>query len=343
MLEKFWTKFPHLNTKENREVLTNKSSFRTIYLKLETINICNNLCVICAYRDQERLKSVMPLYLYRKVLEDYSEMGGGFLSFTPLVGDVLLDKHLIERLEMLDQFPSINDVGVTTNAVMSKLYSDEQLNFIVNKFKRISISVYGLDNEEYELMTQRKTYYDMLEGIRRIAGFSGNAISLELRLLKKRSESELDQWLQNEILSHLPDEKYSNIRINSVINDYANWGIYNEVNTPLPFDAKWFKIEKQIAREQCMIPLLTVQVFSNGNISFCPCDNFNDIPELRLGNIIDESLKTLCNSKRAEELWDWDKYGTPEFCQSCSFHIPMKFLEQNPSIITNPHPIVGAG
>jgi radical SAM protein with 4Fe4S-binding SPASM domain len=84
-------------------------------------------------------------------------------------------------------------------------------------------------------------------------------------------------------------------------------------------------------------------IYSNGNVSYCPCDNFDDIEELRLGNIMKRSLTNIYNSRRAYELWHWERYGTPEFCKSCSFHIPLSILQTNSTILSDPHQIVGAG
>src|SRR5260221_2881 len=97
----------------------------------------------------------MPMELFEKAVQDYSDMGGGFLSLTPVVGDVFLDKLLPERLRLLEKYPAIRDIGMTTNAVMVYQYNDSNLRFILNRFSRISISVYGMAPDEYSLMTQR--------------------------------------------------------------------------------------------------------------------------------------------------------------------------------------------
>ena len=193
-------------------------------------------------------------------------------------------------------------------------------------------------------MTGRKTYFRMKEGIRRILTLSPNHVMLEFRLLKKRSKDQLFEWVRTEILPEWDAATFAErVHINSVITDYANWGIYDALNTPLPADASWFSSERQETRQQCLIPIFACIVFSNGNVSFCPCDNFDDTPELRLGNIMSDSLISMYNSPRAQELWNWSSCGTPEFCKNCSFHIPLDVLRENPTILTDPHQIVGAG
>jgi radical SAM protein with 4Fe4S-binding SPASM domain len=167
---------------------------------------------------------------------------------------------------------------------------------------------------------------------------------MEFRLLDKKSPEKLLEWLKNEVMQGVDSNTWiSKTRINSSITDYANWGMYNNSNNPLTGDAKWIPFQKLDNRPQCLIPMLACIVLSNGNVSFCPCDNFDDVEELRLGNIMEHSLASLYNSPRAQELWQWKKYGTPAFCKNCSFHIPLSLLQETPSILTDPHQIVGAG
>jgi len=336
-----WALLPEIAPMAYQDHLTNRGRSRPLYLRIETVNTCNNLCIVCAYRDQERPKAIMPMDVFKKTIEDYAALGGGFLSLTPLVGDALLDRYLVSRLKFLEEVPAIRELGVTTNAAMVHRFDDEELAYVVNRFGRISISIYGVDEDEYRRMTGRTTYNRMKEGIRRIVALSRHKIQFEFRLLNHRTRDQLDNWLRNDVLAGIdwPDR----VSINSAITNYANWGVYDQVNTPLPGDARWLPSERQEHRQQCLIPIFACIVFSNGNVSFCPCDNFNDTPELRLGNVMNSSLSDMYNSPRARQLWDWAHCGTPEFCKNCSFYIPLTVARNKPTILSDPHQIVGAG
>lgn len=327
------------NRLDTSPLLTPDGRRRTLYLRIETVNICNNLCVVCAYRDQTRVKSTMSMATYRKALEDYREMGGGYVSITPLVGDVLLDRHLKERIEVIRKAEWVTGVGMTTNAAMAHRFDDSELEDIVSSFEWISISIYGCDQEEYEIMTKRRTYKQLLNGIRRICTYARNPVSLEFRLLKKRPREELDRWLREEVFEAEP----TNCFVNSTLLKYANWSIYSAENNPLPFNAQWAPEEPKDHKAQCLIPIFGFMVFSNGNVSFCPCDNFDDVEELRLGNINEQSLIDIYNSDKVQRLWDWKKHGIPEFCKRCTFYAPLKKLARKPGLLTNPHTYVGAG
>jgi Iron-sulfur cluster-binding domain len=179
----------------------------------------------------------------------------------------------------------------------------------------------------------------MIEGVRRILSLAPIKVSLEFRLLHAKSKNDLYDWVTREVRP-APGANYV---INSVITDYANWGIYTETNNPLAGDAKWFASQRTERRQQCLIPMFACIVYSSGNVSFCPCDNYDDVKELRIGNILQNSLTDMYNSPRTVALWNWDKHGTPEFCKGCSFHIGLDLLRADPEILTNPHKIVGAG
>src|SRR5215475_13722152 len=82
-----------------------------------------------------------------------TEMGGGFLSLTPLVGDVLLDRYLSDHLQFLRTVPEIRSLGVTTNGAMMHRFGDAELATILPSFDRLSLSIYGTDASEYATMT----------------------------------------------------------------------------------------------------------------------------------------------------------------------------------------------
>ena len=118
---------------------------RPLYLRIETVNFCNNDCIICAYSDQTRIKAHMPRAVFEKAVDDYAVMGGGYVSLTPLVGDVLLDRHIRQHIDYLRKCNFVSGIGFTTNAAMAHRFSNRELDGIVGPLQRLSISIYGLD------------------------------------------------------------------------------------------------------------------------------------------------------------------------------------------------------
>jgi radical SAM protein with 4Fe4S-binding SPASM domain len=304
---------------------------RPVMLLCETVNICNNNCVICAYGKMTRRKETMSLELFEKVLRDYSEMGGGKLSLTPVVGDIFMDKLLVERLDLIKRYPKIISISVTTNAVLSDRYSDNELKHILGQFDKLHISIYGMDEEEYRLITNRSSYLRMISSVKRLIELTEdkNKISFGFRLFKKYSESDMANWIKHNFNEVIPY---------GYTNSYANWGGVINDNIQLPFSGEWLK--KQINCSQCLIPLVACQVFSNGDVSFCSCCDYDIIDDLKLGNIKDQTLSSIYNSKKTRSLWNFSK-KFPEFCKMCTFHKPLSDLQKYDFMFRDPFSFIG--
>lgn len=319
MLERLSALYPQIDFKNHSAVTTCNRRFRPIMLTVETVNICNNDCIICAYSSQTRAKKTMSLDLFRKIIQDYSDMGGGPLSLTPVVGDAFLDKHLARRIEIVREFPNISSISIVTNAVMTNLREERDLPYILANLNQIYISIYGADEEEYELMTQKKTYGKMIEGIRRILDSTDAVVLLGFRLLKDRSQDALGEWVANV----KQGTRYRNEITYGSVRDYANWSVM-DTSKALPFGARWMSTPNN--QRQCAIPLFACQVLVNGSVSFCSCPNFDDDKQLSLGNVADKSLLDILNGERSESLWNWAEEGVPNFCRTCSFHAPIDVM-----------------
>jgi len=314
---------------ERIEKLTFNGRSRPLTLSVETVNICNNDCIICPYSSQTRAHQTMSIELFGKILDDYTLIGGGNLALTPFVGEILLDKHLLTRLEMIKKSGIVSRLSVTTNGVMAHLFDDPTLEYIIHSFYRIWISIYGMDAEEYKAMTRKDEYEKALENICRILRFSKGNIVLGIRHLKKRSSEDIYKWVEN--LKNRANYKYPL----EVIEDmfvFNNWSIFN-TNTKLPFDAKWRPAPTHM--DQCLLPLLYTKITSAGDLSFCACVNFDASEELLLGNIKNYSLLELYNNEKCRKLWNWKSNGIPEFCRTCSFYQSLDVIEQQPTIFSD--------
>jgi radical SAM protein with 4Fe4S-binding SPASM domain len=304
---------------------------RPLMLICETVNICNNDCLICAHSLMKRKKEIMSLELFKKVLQDYSDIGGGKLSLTPMIGDIFLDKLFIDRIKLIPQYPKITGLSVTTNAVASDLFSDAELTYVLENFERLHISIYGLDDEEYQVMTRRNHYLRMLKNVKRIIDISKNKTSIVFgfRFLKDHSEGEIKTWIQQNFGSEIPF---------NYTKTFSNWGNKIDTSIRLPFNGEWTQYKENTMK--CLVPVFACQIFSNGDVSFCACPDFDIDDDLKLGNIKDNSLIDIYNSKKCQQLWDSDK-KIPDFCKYCSFFKPFTELSQYERAIENPIDFIG--
>src|SRR5262249_60938755 len=97
--------------------------------------------IISHYPPHPRRKQYMPLDLFSQAIRQYSEIGGGPVGLTPMVGEVLLDKMLLDRLRILDDSPAVTVVSAISNGSMAYLYTDQQLAEILSYFDRLTISI----------------------------------------------------------------------------------------------------------------------------------------------------------------------------------------------------------
>jgi MoaA/NifB/PqqE/SkfB family radical SAM enzyme len=305
---------------------------RPIMIRIETVNICNNNCLICTKQISKRKKEIMSVDLFEKILSDYSKIGGGDISLTPTGGEIFLDKYLLDRLDLIKNYPKIRNLSVTTNGVFSDRYSDDDLSKILSRFNRIQISIYGIDEEEYKTMTRRNTYDRMIKNIQRILHLNEDStkIILGFRFLKNRETNQIDDWIEKNFSQKI-EFLYTNY--------YHNWGNKKITEIKLPFDAKWFPPCNNSSK--CIYPLIGCQIFSNGDVSFCPCPDYNGDIELHIGNIKKTNLLQIINSKKVQYLWDSSR-KIPNYCQFCNAFKPFNNVNELIPIFNNPSIIFGA-
>jgi MoaA/NifB/PqqE/SkfB family radical SAM enzyme len=317
--EKWWDKseedsivfgnVKYLNKAKLKKYFQYQNMCRPLYLGIETVNICNLKCIICPCNKMTRKRELMDMDLFKKIVSDYCEIGGGDVSLTPVGGDIFLDKYLPERINHLKNQNKIRDIGFITNAIAASRFSDEDLRFIINSTYRIDISIYGLNEEEYSTITRTNGNYDkMIESARRIVSFNEKSlIVFGFRFLINHSQTEIEQWIINNFKKKIPF---------GYTLEYGNWGGEMNVKTRLPYDAKWLPVQKNTKKMPCHFPLASTKVFLNGDVKFCLCIDYNnDIPENTIGNIKHERLIDIYNGVKARHLW---RHGFSK-CKICTF------------------------
>ncbi len=305
--------------------------FRPVMLFCETTNICPNACIVCAYPRMTRPKGVMSPDLFERVVTDYAAMGGGDVSLTPVVGDVFHDPHLGERVARLRREPAIGKIGFTTNAVRADTLGDAGLRALLRGLDRIYLSVYGLDAEENRILTGRRHFDRARDNVKRIVDLVDDVskIGVGFRLLRRGSEEALRHWLRETCGVVLPF---------GVVTEFANWGVLDTA-VPLPLDATW--VPERPVTLPCLLPVVACQVHVDGNVSFCPCDDFDASPELSLGRIGQDTLSALCNGPAAARLWAAGAEDTPGHCRRCTFHRPLPDPDCLRALLNNPFDLIG--
>jgi len=295
---------------------------RPLYISIETTNICNARCVFCAYPKMTRAKTVMSPELFEKIISDYIDMGGGAVGLTPIVGDVLVDPHLPDRLALLRNEEAITHVAFTTNAIAWGRFSERNQRLILESVDCISISLGGLDPLSYNTMFAVDRFDKVCEAIESMCRIkSAHGLGVELHLLF-RVNRPADELIADERMAFFRRPEITNI---TSLNNFGNWGglIGSE---DLPEGAQLIQVDlspqriREKKKHPCFVHYLSPEITCTGLVSACGCMNA-EAGALILGDV---------TQKHLGEIWQGDTrkrllaaYGTdalPEICKRCSYY-----------------------
>ena len=135
-------------------------------LGFEITNACNANCSFCAYRFMKRKLRIIETKKIDKIVKEYSEQGGGTINFTPVVGDPLVDKELLDKIKICKSYKNINDIFLYTNGLFLNKFNSEELVF--SGLTRISISTYIGNAEGYKKYYGSHRYKQVMNNIRNL-------------------------------------------------------------------------------------------------------------------------------------------------------------------------------
>jgi Radical SAM superfamily/Iron-sulfur cluster-binding domain len=294
---------------------------KPLVLQVETTNICNALCVFCAYPSMKRKKGVMSLPLFEKIVQEYAVMGGGAFSFTPVVGDALLDPHLLERLRLLEQFPVIDQVSMTTNGIALENYSDDEVRTLLKAFSCIQVSIGGLDRECYRSQYGVDRFQAVHKGMERLIRLRVG-IDQPARLI---FAFRTDDWVfPLRFRKELAGYRRQGVHIGHIWN-YDNYsGVVNALEHP-QLVIKGNAPEKPLP---CAYPCIHLAICWDGKITACGCVDFEG-DKLPLGNILNQTVAEVWSgTQHAGILASFPKGRLLPVCRECSAYRPDTLFAQ---------------
>ena len=304
------------------------------HVGFELSNLCNANCTFCAYRFQERDKEKIGVNIYNKVLEEYVQQKGGGISFSPTVGDPLVDKDIVDKIKKASSQSEISQIALYTNGILLKKIGF--LNLIKSGLTQLSISTYMGSQEGYKKYYGVDKYDLVMNNILEISrinaglGFPVN-ISLHLRV-----DLDNEDWKKTTIFTQI--NKYITTKNISYLTEYDNWG-GKIVQADLPVGAVIEEpIEfKEKIKSPCFELYRRMHILSNGNVGCCVCRDMEG--EINIGNVEKQSILEIWNGKILSDLRKkWTKEGaTPKVCEECTRYQSIdKYIENNKqSILLN--------
>jgi len=284
---------------------------RPVFLVIEVSNICNANCTFCAYQHQTRPKKIMSPAIFKKVLDDFDELGGGGLILCPVVGESLVDKDFVEKVRYARSKKNITNIDLTSNGILLTREKFEEL--AKAGLTRVNLSISGLEREEYKRVYRVDKFdqiYQHLLDISQSEYFKKVIFTLNLR-----TDSLLPQ-----LQPAYREMKKRGYRFNRTYG-FSSWlgAIKNEDLTGWMF----LKPSRPPKRIPCALLRGTMGIFSDGKMTACCCQNFDANDELCVGNIMEQKLDAPWKEGKYAEFERRFREGDPPSpCKSCLHYRP---------------------
>lgn len=286
-----------------------------LILQIETTNLCNARCVFCAYPSMTRRKGVMSMPLFEKVVKDYCAMGGGPVSLTPVVGDALLDPHLLERLGLLRAAPEISQISLTTNAIALERYSDVQIGYLLETLDCIQVSIGGLDSETYVKLYGVDRFTQVKREMERLLDLKDSVPHpAKISFAFRTNDWKFDFLFRRQ----LKEYRRRGVFV-SHISSYANYAGLVQSDEKLKLNV----IDGQEKKpEPCIYASVHMSICWDGTITACGCADFN-ADSLRIGQVETDGLSQVWSGdKRIAILNSFGLGKPPGICRKCSAYAP---------------------
>lgn len=308
---------------KGRDILEHMRSIialRPIMLNLETYSVCNAKCVFCARRKLPQTKELMPLDLFKRICSEYKAMGGGYLGFSPLLADPLLDPFLLERIGIIrESFPTIS-AHLFTNGIALQKFSDDQLIEILTGLKYINISLGGLTKDSYKIMMgvdQFESVWESLGRLSRIKQKLGRACKLTLHIRTHR----IREAMKSPALVKLRELGYD---CDDIMNAFSSWdGLIKQED--LPEGATLIKRNNARCKIPCLIPMSYMTIMPDGRTLACGCIDAKE--STRIGHLDSSTLMEIWQGSELKALrCSFTNGNLYPVCKHCGYYRNYKVI-----------------
>jgi radical SAM protein with 4Fe4S-binding SPASM domain len=300
---------------------------RFINFGMEITNICNANCTFCAYRYQQKKKGVIDTDNYKRLIDEYSKVGGGPMTYTPTVGDPLVDPDIIEKIKYGRSKSNISSILLYTNGILLNKFGFK--NVLNSGIDRLAISTYVGSKEGYLKYYQKDQYETVVNNIIEISKINKELNNPVLITLHLRVESNPSIWKNSS--EYLKIIEFMDEKDIQYLTTYDTWGgkIKKEdlpegceVDVPISLDQK-------IKKGPCFELFRRVHVLPDLNVGACICVDLEN--EINIGNLKENNLKDIWKGDKIKSFRsNWKKGILPEVCKQCTRYEPVEyFIDKN--------------
>jgi len=283
-------------------------------LHLELTNACNARCVFCPYPQQQRPLAFMPDDVFEKALADFVSEGGGDVSFTPIVGDALLDRKFLARVHRAAAEDRVDGIKLVTNGLLIDRFGADEL--IASGITELFISTAGFDEAMYLRVYRNRGYQRMRRNVIALLHANrraGNPVDLTLGL---RPDRPLAEVMQDEDLQEI-------LHLDPKIDFTWSYGTAGG-RVALPGQEGPARARSLVRRrlsgkkgEPCVSTLNGPIVLADGTVLACSCVAAMDSGEdLSIGHIHQNRLGDIWRSHATRELRA--SFGSPQLNETCA-------------------------
>ena len=280
-------------------------------LVIEGTNICNARCAFCAYPQMKRPKATMSMELFRSAVDQYLELGGTDVDLTPIAGDPLMDKHLIERLDYLHAHPRKPRFHFYTNAILLTPRIREKLLGYDGRF-RLFCSVSAFDREAFRQVMGVDKFDEVAANLRGLIDEKsrlGSTIGVHVWARPARGGAAGAFW------DHLQDMRRRGLMTMEVIPVFDNWGglvseqeLERSGRPAVPAPAH---------HGPCLRLLIGPVVLADGRVAACCCRDLE--ASLIIGDLKTRSLRDILSGPELKGYLARQARGDfPEVCRACT-------------------------
>ena len=304
-------------------------------LYFEVTNVCNLRCRYCVYSKRVPEKfGTMEFGIFKKAINEFNELGGRIVIFTPTIGEPLLDSNLISKIEYALQLPSIKKAYFYTNGTL--LFKNENYKKLIDtRINAIEVSLAACDRDIFKKISQVDLYEQTIKGIHKLLEYNASKGNKTEIFINFRSPVLPSEVLKSEdFQKHIKPFSGPKIKY-TFLSDYDNW-----CGNIKPDDLLGVMRLRRISKFKYLPCIRTYDaaILFDGSVRLCACRvKNNEFDELVVGNIKNNSLKEIFYSEKADEVRkSFLKKKTLPACENCSLYMPAtkKFLLERKKIST---------
>lgn len=288
---------------------------RIMILTTEVTNICNANCRFCAYRHQRRTKGIISNELFKQAIHQYAEAGGGILSLTPIVGDPLVDRSLVDRIKFAKQIKQIGYILLYTNLIGLEDFDIKDL--LRSGLDSINVSTCVASKEMYASMFGVDRYDSVVQNLETLLR-ANRRLNDRLKVtVHAKADKPYDQTTSSPTYRRIV-KRYGREACH-IDYQYDNWtGLINEDDLPRHHT---FAYVRDIS-EPCSELYNGIIVFFNGDVGICARRDLE--ATLVIGNIHESSLEDIWRGEKLQTIRNqWMKDNIPTICRRCCCYTPL--------------------